>query len=175
MSDRAFVPVARVVRAHGLNGELAVVGEDGLPFMLEPGVEVWFSPPTLAVRSATVTDIRETAKGTLVSFDLVHDRSTAEQLKRAVILMRGDLVPEPEEDDEFDPVGCIVTDVIHGSLGTITDVIITGANDVWVVDGRYGEVLIPVIPSVVLEIDDESRAVSTELLPGLLPEGDTST
>jgi 16S rRNA processing protein RimM len=63
-----------------------------------------------------------------------------------------------------------VNDAAHGDLGMIEDLIVTGANDVWVVSGPYGEVLIPVIDDVVLAVDHDAGSISVRLLPGLLPE-----
>jgi 16S rRNA processing protein RimM len=49
------------------------------------------------------------------------------------------------------------------------DVIETGANDVWVVQGtRFGEVLLPVTDEVVLDVDDASGTAHVRLLPGLI-------
>ena len=54
-----------------------------------------------------------------------------------------------------DLMGREVVDERFGSLGTIVEIMSTPANDVWVVEGdRYGEVLIPVIEQVVLDLPD---------------------
>ena len=54
-----------------------------------------------------------------------------------------------------DLMGREVVDERFGSLGTIVEIVSTPANDVWVVEGdRYGEVLIPVIEQVVLDLPD---------------------
>jgi ribosomal 30S subunit maturation factor RimM len=39
-------------------------------------------------------------------------------------------------------------------------------------DGAFGEVLIPVIDDVVLEIDEQERTIRVALLPGLLGDDD---
>jgi len=64
-----------------------------------------------------------------------------------------------------------VIDDERGLIGTVDDVIITGANDVWIVDGPFGEVLIPVIEDVVHEIDEDAMTARVTLLPGLIEEG----
>jgi 16S rRNA processing protein RimM len=73
-------------------------------------------------------------------------------------------------EDEPDPVGLKVVDEARGSLGLIEDVIVTGANDVWVVRGPYGEVLIPVIDDVVISVHESEGLVTVRLLPGLIDE-----
>ena len=59
--------------------------------------------------------------------------TTAEALRGTTVLARAADVPEIE--DVFDPVGLRVIDEERGELGEVVDVIVTGANDVWVVEG----------------------------------------
>ncbi len=55
-----------------------------------------------------------------------------------------------------------------GLLGTIVEIMSTPANDVWVVEGdRYGEVLIPVIEQVVLDLPDQGT-ISVHVMDGLI-------
>lgn len=53
-------------------------------------------------------------------------------------------------------------------IGTIADVLTTGANDVYIVRGAEGEVLIPAIRDVVVAIDLGTGVVRIEPMPGLL-------
>ena len=68
-------------------------------------------------------------------------------------------------------VNSLRRDEERGELGVIDEIIVTGANDVWVVrGGPLGEVLIPVIDDCVLEVDTETRTARVRLLPGLIEE-----
>jgi cell division protein FtsA len=73
-------------------------------------------------------------------------------------------------DGILDPVGMTVVDATRGTIGQVVDVILTGANDVWVVEGPYGEVLVPAIEQVLDDVDMQSGVVSVTLLDGLLDE-----
>jgi 16S rRNA processing protein RimM len=67
-------------------------------------------------------------------------------------------------------IGLSVTDVASGEeLGKVADIIETGANDVYLVRGALGEVLIPAIKDVVQQIDPEQGRMLVTLLPGMLP------
>lgn len=170
MTGPAFVPVARVVKAHGLAGEFSVVDYGDLE-TLALDTEVWFVPPPASVRSGRLAGVRPGPKGPLVTVTGIDSIGAARDLQGTEMVVRPADVPEREtEDEEFDPVGMSVADEGRGPLGVIDEVIVTGANDVWVVHGPLGEVLLPVIDDVVLEIDEEARTVSVRLLPGLLPE-----
>lgn len=76
---------------------------------------------------------------------------------------------EPNENFIVDLIGLSVVTDEGEAFGTLTDVLVTGANDVYVVetpDGR--EVLFPAIPSCVLDVDLEKAVVTVHILDGLL-------
>ena len=76
------------------------------------------------------------------------------------------------EDDEYficDLIGLRVVTDEGEDFGELTEVMQTGANDVYVVkcpDGR--EVLLPVIDECILDIDLEKQQVTAHIMPGLL-------
>jgi len=172
MTDAQFIPVGRVVKAHGLKGEVSVASTGDLPFVLQEGLRVWFVPPPLGVRSSEVTGVRQGPKGPLVTFADVTDIDTATAVRGATIMVRTGDIPHELIEEPFDPVGFSVVDETHGVLGVVTEVLVTGANDVLVVQGpEYGEILIPVIDDCILEIDEDRTILHVRLLPGLLELG----
>jgi 16S rRNA processing protein RimM len=173
MDYSPFVLLARVARAHGLKGEVSVAPAADLPFAFADSLEVWVVPPPTGVRSGRIESIRRGPKGPLVKIAGIDDIGAAQQIVGSELLARAVDLPsewlEPTIED-VDLVGYTVLDEAHGPLGEIVEVILTGANDVWVVHGTLGEVLIPVIDDVVLGIDHERKTAQVRLLPGLLPE-----
>lgn len=166
-------PIARIVRTHGLKGEVVAVAADGLPFLLEPGREVFPVPPVTGARSLIVRAVREVAKGRLVTFEGVEDVAGAQRLVGSTLLVPSGSVPEPEpdEDDQRDElIGAVVVDEAAGELGAVSEIIVTGANDVLVVDGPRGQVLIPLVDEMVLGWGDDDRTVlHVDLIEGLIP------
>jgi 16S rRNA processing protein RimM len=167
-----FVPLGRVVRTHGLKGEVSVAPAVDLPFLLPEGLEVRFVPPVVGMRGpARVESVRPGPKGPLVKLSGIDDITSAEKLVGTTMVTRTEDDPFVRPEEEPDPVGLTVVDEDRGELGVVEDVIVTGANDVWVVRGdRFGEVLLPVIGDVVLDVDEGTRTVRVRLLPGLLEE-----
>lgn len=88
---------------------------------------------------------------------------------RPLLVSREDAV-ELEEDEYYiaDLIGMEVrTD--EGEVGTLKDVIETGANEVYVVEFEtYGEVLIPAIHECILNVDIENMQMVVHLLEGLV-------
>jgi 16S rRNA processing protein RimM len=170
MDADAFVEIGRVAKTHGLYGEVSVIVTDGLPVERLTGIEVWLVPPPRALRTTRITGVRPGPKGPLFALESVGDIGAAEELRGCVLLARSEDVPDVVE--EFDPVGLVLTDATRGLIGTVVDVIVTGANDVWVLDGPFGEVLVPVIDDVIGEVDEDAMTAQVTLLPGLIEEGE---
>ena len=69
--------------------------------------------------------------------------------------------------------GLSVVDENGGSLGKVTEILQTGANDVYVVTNNAGrEILLPAIAEVILNVDLESKVIKAHLIPGLLVQKD---
>ena len=65
-------------------------------------------------------------------------------------------------------LGVDVIDENGVALGKIQEIIETGANDVYVVKDEAGkEILLPAIPSVVLNVDMDARTMKVHVLEGL--------
>ena len=61
-------------------------------------------------------------------------------------------------------IGMQVLDESEQSIGAVTEVIVTGANDVYVIRSESGEeVLIPAIKSVILKMDREANLMIIRL------------
>ncbi|MCR5737816.1 MAG: ribosome maturation factor RimM [Eubacterium sp.] len=78
----------------------------------------------------------------------------------------------PLEEGEYyiaDIIGSRVVTDTDEELGTLTDVLQTGANDVYIVKTASGkEVLLPVIEECVLDRDLEKKVVTVHLMKGLM-------
>ena len=78
----------------------------------------------------------------------------------------------PLEEDEFfitDLIGLNVVTDEGETLGTLTDVMETGANDVYCVKTPEGkELLLPAIRDCILDVDLDKEEMLVHVLPGLL-------
>ncbi|MFR4785016.1 MAG: ribosome maturation factor RimM [Pilosibacter sp.] len=79
---------------------------------------------------------------------------------------------DPAEEDEFfitDLIGLNVVTDEGETLGTLTDVMETGANDVYCVKTPEGkELLLPAIRDCILDVDLDKEEMLVHVLPGLL-------
>ena len=180
-----FATIARIHRAHGKDGEVSVKAVGTLPFSILLSIlestELWLTPPPLQNRCLKLRTSRNAGDRLLVSFEGVHNRSEARELtgrdividRRTVcanLLEEFDAVNFASENEKDFALGYAVDSDNHGHLGEITQVIETGANLVWVVQGPQGEVLLPVIDDVVIDVDHQTQAVQVTVLKGLIDE-----
>ena len=75
----------------------------------------------------------------------------------------------PNENFIVDLIGLKVVTEDGDTFGVMTDVLQTGANDVYVVETPEGkEVLLPAIPSCILDVNLETSTMTVHILDGLL-------
>jgi 16S rRNA processing protein RimM len=110
--------------------------------------------------------------GVVLRLDLLRDREVArERIGQYVYVPESDAVPlPPGEYFVHQIVGLAVRTVAGEDLGKVVEVLQTGSNDVYVVRGRRGEVLLPATREVIKEVDLEGGTLRVEPLPGLIDE-----
>ncbi len=103
---------------------------------------------------AIVRNVRPGGGGWIVAIEDVDDRDRAEELRGAKLLARREDLPPPAPGEWWiaDLVGLRVVGEAGEDLGVLEEVLKLPANDVFVVRGAKGEILIPVLEGVVREI-----------------------
>jgi 16S rRNA processing protein RimM len=166
-----WVAVGRATRAHGIHGEVAVLSLTDVAARFEAGSRVFAGED--GSRPLTVTGSRPHRDRVLVRFEEIPDRTAAEALSGTYLFVPADSSPDLPEG-EFWPhqiVGAEVRTESGRSLGTITEIVRTQANDVWVATGAGGESLIPALKDLVVSVDLPAGLVVVREVPGLtVPE-----
>lgn len=117
----------------------------------------------------TIEEIKPHGKFMIIKFEEIIDMNAAEKLRDGYLeVTRQELVPLDEGNYYiFDIIGMSVFDGSDTLLGKVTDVLQTGANDVYVVETEGKPLLIPAIKQVVREIDLPGQRMLVELPEGL--------
>lgn len=123
-------------------------------------------------RPYTVLDVREHKGNILATLEGVDSPEQAADLAGNLVKTFAENMPPKEEDEYywFELIGMRVYTVDGLDLGKITHVIPTGANDVIGVTGDLGEVLLPMIDEVVIDVDTENALMVVDPLEGLIPD-----
>ena len=171
--------VGRILRPHGLRGELSVEVRTDDPEQRFAAGSVLGTDPAEA-GPLTVAASRWHSGRLLVSFAGVADRTDAESLRGAWLTIAAADVPPPENPDEFHDhqlTGLSVVTVSGELVGTVTDVLHHGQALLAVTpaDGtsRRDEVLVPFVAAIAVEVDLASGRLVIDPPPGLLDLGQT--
>lgn len=167
--DEPTVAVGRVSRAHGVQGEVAVLVLSEVEDRFAPGATLWLEDG----RTLTVESSRPHRGGLLVRFREVRDREQAEGLQRALLVVPESSSPSLPEGSWWDHQieGCAVETDRGRPLGTVREVIHTAANDVWSVVSEDGvETLVPVLNDVLVSVDVGAKRIVVREIAGLTVE-----
>ncbi|MDD3403163.1 MAG: ribosome maturation factor RimM [Hespellia sp.] len=107
----------------------------------------------------------------IVKFKGIDDINDIEKYKGMSLYVEREDAIALDEDEYFiaDLIDMKVYTEDGAEFGTVTDVLETGANEVYVIQSaEHGEVLVPAIKQCILNIDTEERKMKIHLLDGLI-------
>jgi 16S rRNA processing protein RimM len=159
--------LGRIVRPHGVRGMLLVDGYTDIIHSLQPASDILMGPNRVP---AVVRSFRAHRARFLLSIEGCDDRDTAETWRGKDIFMRlDDAEPLPEGVYyHWQILGLTVVTQEGELLGTVDQILETGANDVYVIHTETGEeLLLPAIESVILRTDLENQQLIVCLIPGM--------
>ena len=170
MAGDDWIPIAKLVKVHGLQGGLKAASFCESDALFTPGLTVSVRGGAHDRERLTLENVQTTRKGLRLRFKGITTADEAETLTGALIAVRRMALPALEEGEHywFELQGLTVRTERGEILGTIDHIIPTGANDVYVVTGGKKEYLIPALRDVVLSIDTRKGEMVVRPLEGLL-------
>jgi 16S rRNA processing protein RimM len=166
--------VGRIIRPHGIRGEVAVdVRTDAPEERFAVGSVLGADPPGAV--PLTVASSRWHTGRLLVRFAEIADRTEAESVRGVLLTVDAAEIALPEDEDEFHDhqlIGLAVETVAGEPVGSVTDVLHHG-QDLLVVEpgaARRGraEMLVPFVAAIAVEVDLAAGRLVIDPPPGLL-------
>lgn len=164
-----YFVVGNIVNTQGIKGEVRLMPtvDDTERFKLLDKIYV--------DRKGNITEyeiesVRFHKQFVLLKLKGVDDMTSAEKLKGTVAKITEDMAVPCSEDEYYirDLYDMKVVTDEGEELGVISDVLFTGANDVYVVKPSQGrDILIPAIKDCILSVDIENNVMTVRLLEGL--------
>jgi 16S rRNA processing protein RimM len=171
VGNDGFLPVGKIVGAHGVKGNLKVCSYAESVSVFKPGNLILAIHVGKIEKCFDIKWAKPHGKSILLSFKGIEDRNSAETLIGAELFIERTALPELEEGVYYwvDIIGLSVFTTDNQYIGCVESIMPTGGNDVYVVKNKNinSEILIPAIESVVLEIDFENKTMRVELPEGL--------
>jgi 16S rRNA processing protein RimM len=170
-----FLLLGEILRPHGVRGEVRMRLLTDYPERIAQLEYVYIgsSPDAAEPARYVVQHMRMHQNYGLLKLETIDDRNAAERLRALMVMVTlEDAVPlEADEIYLYQLINLTVQTKAGETLGVITDVLETGANDVYIIDSpTYGEVLIPVTTETIVKTDIEAGIVIVQLPEGLLPQ-----
>jgi len=165
-----YLRVGVISSTHGIRGEVKVfpTTDDVKRFKKLKKVVLAFRREEIELEIESVKFFK---KFVILKFKGIDNINDVEKYKNCDLLVSRENAVKlaPNENFICDLVGCKVITDEGNELGILEDVMITGANDVYVVKDENGkEILLPVIKDCVLDVDIEEKVIKVHLLEGLL-------
>ena len=171
-AEPPFLVIGRVARPHGVRGEIRVEIITELPerFTWLEVVHMSRTPDDPEPRPVPVEGVRFHQGYALLKLGQYDSRGDVEALRGTWLMVPGAEALPLEEGElyHYQLEGLEIYTDEDVYLGELVEILETGANDVFVVQGPRGEVLLPNISDVVQEVDVDAGRMVVHLLEGLL-------
>ena len=155
--EPVFLAVGKLRRPHGVKGEMLMEVLTDFPQRLYPKKTIFVGERH---EPLVIKTIRQQDRALLLSFEGIEDKDTVGKLRNLIVYVKNADLPKLPEGEYYyhELMDLTVIDEKGQTLGVLTEILETGANDVYVVQTPQGEeILLPVIDGVILKVDLERR------------------
>jgi 16S rRNA processing protein RimM len=172
--ERDLLPIGRIVKPHGVKGKIKVdyFGEDLERFPIDRELLIENSGGWL--QAYEVSEAVPQPPYLILRLKGIERREEVEPLLRKEILIRRRSLPDLKQGEYywFDILGMVVETENGKRIGTVREIFPTGANDVYVVEGKRREIFLPATEEVIRSIDIKRGRMRVIRMEGLWEEED---
>ena len=161
MNSDEWMIVGRIVAPHGVRGDLRIFPDIERP-------EIFKSLKTLSIDGKVykIISARPHKNIYILRVEGIEDRNGAEPLVGTPVEIPAAELPKLPEGEYyyFQLIGLTVVSDTGDTVGTLTEIIETGANNVYAVKTAEGkEIYLPAIPSCILSVQPEKKTMTVHL------------
>lgn len=167
-----YYQVGKIVNTHGIKGEVRVQTVTSHPEerYAKGSQLLWLNKEEDQEKWLTVKSHRTHKKFDLLTFEEIADINEAEPYVNGTLNVNDDQLLDLDDGEFYhhQVIGLSVVDEDRNPIGKLSEIMETGANDVWVVK-RQGQkdLLLPFIDDVVKLIDFDAEEIVVHVLEGL--------
>lgn len=168
---KKYLEVGQIVGTHGVRGEMRVNPWCDSPDFMKQFKHFYLSKD--GAEPLKVISCRPHGNIALLKVEGIDSIDAANRIMRKVLYMdRAEANLRQGENFIQDLIDCTVSDADTGTVyGKLTDVMETGANDVWqITDEKGKEYLIPAIKEVISETDVEKGVIKIRPMKGIFDD-----
>ena len=172
--EKNLFPIGRVVKPHGVKGKMKVeyFGEDLHRFVSYR--EIFIENEKGRPESYEVLEATPQPPRLILPLKGIEKIEQAELLIGKTILVEKKALLDLEEGEYYwaDLLGIEVETREGKGIGKVREIFSTGAHDVYVVEGKRGEIFLPAIEDVIQSIDLKKRVMKVVRMEGLWEDED---
>ncbi len=165
--------VGKIVNTHGIKGEVRVISRTHFPeerYAVGSRLAL-FMPESKTPTYLTVESHRQHKNFDLLTFENHFGIQEVEKYRDGILMISEKELGELDDNEFYyhEIVGCTVFTTDGVELGQVSEILETGANDVWTVTPKTGKQhYIPYIEEIVKEIDIDEKKIIIDPMDGLL-------
>jgi len=164
IDEPVYLTIGHLGKSHGLSGEILLYLTTDFPERIRKGKTVYLGKD---FRPISIELVRKHQKGLLLKFDGIDTIEEVELLSKETVFVKTDSLPVLPDGEYYHHqlLGMNVYDESGNEIGILTEILETGANDVYVVTGKQGkEELIPALKQNLVNIDIKNKSMVVKLL-----------
>ena len=164
-----YLVIGQIIKPHGIRGEVSVKVLTDFGERFDEMESVHLGDDS-SVEVYKIETSRWNRDRVLLRFAAINDRERAESLRGLYLKIPiTEAMPlEPESFYHYQLEGLRVVTDQGEFLGHISQILETGANDVYIVEGEAAPILLPATHEVVLDINLDQQEMTVHLLDGLI-------
>jgi 16S rRNA processing protein RimM len=172
--EKNLFPIGRVLKPHGVKGKMKVeyFGEGLHRFFSYR--EIFIENEKSGLKSYEILEVIPQPPRLILRLKGIEKMEEIEPLIGKNILIEKEAFPELEEGEYYwvDLLGIKVETQEGKRIGKVKEIFPTGAHDVYVVEGKRGEIFLPAIEGVIQSINLKKRVMKVVRMEGLWEDED---
>ncbi|MBP8644489.1 MAG: 16S rRNA processing protein RimM [Syntrophobacteraceae bacterium] len=169
--DTRMVAVGKITRAHGVRGAVRIYPYGETLGLQGPGDKLFVhSGSGTGLTELTIVHLRYHKNVWIVQTEELVEMDAVKAMAGEQVFLPEDRLPATAEGEyyQFQLMGLAVETVEGKRLGVLREILSTPGHDVYVVESKTGEILIPAVDEVVRSIDLAGRKMVIDPPDGLI-------
>jgi 16S rRNA processing protein RimM len=161
--EPVYLTIGKLRRTHGVKGEIVLEMTTEFPHQIKSGIKIYIGQDK---QEHTLASIRPHGSLFLISIEGFTDCDSVSVFRNMKVCADASLIGSLPEGRFYhnEVIGMHVEDEQGKPIGRVKEILVTGANDVYVIAAPdNSEILIPAIKQVVLSMDRETQKMIVKL------------
>jgi 16S rRNA processing protein RimM len=165
-----LVPLGKIVKPHGILGEVKIRLFNSESQTLKVGQSVWVGFGEKEYEPYVIEKLSLQFEKSRLKFKNINNRNSAELLRNFTLSVCRDELPETVDEEFYliDLIGFNVVDQTGQLVGKVSDIMENPTNDILIISDRDKEHLIPFVDEFVTLFDFEKNQITINLIDGLI-------